>query len=269
MIQKEEKMEDKMKKVWNQFLSIPPKKSFGQPTRTFQKGDSVRIGNLSNCVVCEVKDYNGLTVYGVSYDSNRKYHGCVLKEDGFSYFPWYDIFELNKVKDSSFSKDDGIHIQFYNTTLESLLNKFYLHGVDMNPAYQRDYVWDDKDKESLLDSIFEGIEIGKFALIHNDYTHENGYEILDGKQRLSTLLDFYEDRLEYKGFKYSELSAKDKRTFLNKNVSIGETEGLTNEQIYLYFYKLNKCGKTMDEDHLKEVKDLLTSKEDLEEEIER
>lgn len=249
-------------RAWNQFLNLPSRKSFGQPTRTFHKGDSVQVGNLSNCVVCDVKDYEGLTVYGVSYDRNKN------TGNNFLYFPWYAVFESDKAKDSAFSKDDGIHIQFYNTTLESLLNKFYLHGVDMNPPYQRDYVWDDKDKESLLDSIFEGIEIGKFAFIHNDYTHKNGYEILDGKQRLSTLLDFYEDRIEYKGFKFSELSNQDKRTFLNKNVSIGETEGLTNEQIYLYFYKLNKCGKTMDEDHLNEIKDLLTSREDIEEEVE-
>lgn len=37
----------------------------------------------------------------------------------------------------------------------------------MNPNYQRDLVWDLKDKELLIESIFEGIEIGKFTFIYN------------------------------------------------------------------------------------------------------
>ena len=150
--------------------------------------------------------------------------------------------------------------------MESLLNKYYLSGVDMNPSYQRDYVWDDKDRESLLDSIFNHIEIGKFAFIEKDYSSDISFEILDGKQRLSTLLAFYENRFPYKGAYFDDLSPKDKYTFLDANVSVGTTREMSREQIYRYFYTLNKCGKVMDEAHLEHIKSLI---EESEKEIEQ
>ena len=237
-------LEEKKEIAWENYQRMPQQKSFGNPTYSFQVGDKIRMGNLQGCLVEEVtKDNSGNTLYGFIYTANQ--------EVCYMYAPWYKVrpFEIGK-GNTSFSKEDNIHIRFYNTSIESLLNKFYLSGVEMNPSYQRGYVWDDKDKEALLDSIFNHIEIGKFAFINRDYSYDINYEILDGKQRLSTLLDFYENRLSYKGVYFNDLSAKDRYTFLNANITIGETENLTMEQIYEYFYTLNKTGKVMDEKHL-------------------
>lgn len=77
--------------------------------------------------------------------------------------------------------------------------------------------WNQKDKELLLDSIFKNIDIGKFVLIHisDEEWHKRGlgYEILDGKQRLNTLIEFYENRIAYNGKCFNDLSGMDKRTF--------------------------------------------------------
>lgn len=239
----------KKKQAWNSYIQCPKNRSFGSPTYFHKVGDKIRIGALQNCIVDEVITHEGLVLYGFTYK----------RKDGvedYMYAPWYNTrpYEIGK-KETTFTQDDSIYIRFYNTSLESLLNKFYLSGVDMNPPYQRDYVWDDKDKEALLDSIFNHIEIGKFAFINKDYINGFHYEILDGKQRLSTLLDFYENRLPYKGAYYNDLSANDRYTFLNTPVTIGETENLTMEQIYQYFYKLNRCGKIMSEEHLKQIRE--------------
>jgi hypothetical protein len=254
-------LEEKKQKAWDSFEIIPKFKSFGAPTYTHNIGDKVRIGNLQNCVVDEVKIYNGDVIYGVKH-TDRTGEG-----ESYIYDPWYSVrpYEIG-VKNTTFTQENDIDIRFYNTNLDSLLNKFYLGGVDMNPSYQRDYVWDDKDKEALLDSIFNHIEIGKFAFIIKDYSHEVRYEILDGKQRLSTLLDFYENRLAYKGVYYNELSGKDRFTFLNTPVTIGETSELSKDQIYKYFYVLNKTGKVMDEAHLEKIKEQL---EDVEDDLDR
>ena len=89
----------------------------------------------------------------------------------------------------------------------------------MNPDYQRDYVWELSDKQLLIDSIFNNIDIGKFAFIHLDYKTWNktgyAYEILDGKQRLKTIIDFYENRFSYKGIYYNDLS---KHTYVAKSM---------------------------------------------------
>ena len=244
-------LDEKKEFAWKQMELLCRQRGFGNPTYEFKVGDQVRVGNLKDCVIKEKTSYKGNCIYGYTFND-----ASMNNNVGFQYSPWYHIrpYEIGR-GETAFSKEDSVRIQFYNTSLESLLNKFYLSGVDMNPVYQRDYVWDDKDKEALLDSIFNHIEIGKFAFIQRDYSFDVGYEILDGKQRLSTLLDFYENRLAYKGVYYNDLSAKDRFTFLNTPVSVGETNNLSMEQIYEYFYKLNRCGKVMSEEHLKKIKE--------------
>lgn len=257
-------LQDKKEKAWNSYTMIPKHNSFGKPTYSYKVGDKVRVGNLQNCVIDEATSYNGVVVYGFTHSEKNG-------EENYQYTAWYSIRPYERSGITNFAKEDDINIRFYNTSLESLLNKFYLSGVEMNPPYQRDYVWDDKDKEALIDSIFNHIEIGKFAFIHRDYTHDVGFEILDGKQRLSTLLDFYENRIPYKGVYYNDLSFKDRHTFLNANVSVGETENLSMEQIYKYFYTLNRCGKTMSEEHLEKIKESIDEmiEESKDEDLER
>lgn len=258
------KITNKIKdEAYKRYMIMEHFNSIGTPTYSFEIGQEVKVGNLSNCVVRDVKTTdNGLVIYGIEFDV-RKLQSTLIKHNGiddsgkeFEYFAWYNVRPLGLVKDTNFTKKDTIDITFYNTDVDSLLNKFYLHGVDMSPDYQRDYVWKDSDREALLDSIFNGIEIGKFAFIKHDYSEELLYEILDGKQRLTTLLDFYENRFAYKGYYFNELSGKDKYTFLNAKVTIGETGELTKKQIYEYFVKLNTTGKSMDKEHLDKIKEL-------------
>lgn len=111
--------------------------------------------------------------------------------------------------------------QFIESLLLKHLSEF--GGIDFMPPYQREYVWTDSDKEQLLDSIFMGSDIGKFTVRVLDdvewFERQLSYEIIDGKQRLMTLLNFYLNRFPYKGFYYNGLSAKDRRTFLDHTIS--------------------------------------------------
>ena len=155
--------EQKMQSALEHYILFKKHKSMGEPTYIHNIGEHVRYGNLKNCVICDVQEIDGEVVYGFSYGENG---------DNYMYDAWYDVRKDVSRGITNFSSNDEVRISFYNTTLESLLQKYYLSGVDMNPPYQRDYVWDDKDRESLLDSIFNHIEIGKFAFIEKDYSSD-------------------------------------------------------------------------------------------------
>lgn len=53
-----------------------------------------------------------------------------------------------------------------------------------------------------------------FVFVQRDYGYKGKlYEIIDGKQRLTALLEFNEDRFQYNGYYFSELSNADKNKF--------------------------------------------------------
>jgi len=84
------------------------------------------------------------------------------------------------------------------------------------------------------------------------------YEILDGKQRLTAITEFVEDRWKYKGFYFSELSFRDQHKLLDHNISYGYLENPSKEAIFETFIKVNTCGKPMASKHINHVKQLLS-----------
>ena len=78
-----------------------------------------------------------------------------------------------------------------------------IEEIDFNPPYQRyGNVWAEDKKQLLLDSILNGYDIPKFYLHYiTDFDNEinnsgMAYAIIDGKQRLQTLRDFFENKLK-------------------------------------------------------------------------
>lgn len=83
------------------------------------------------------------------------------------------------------------------------------------------------------------------------------YEVLDGKQRLSALQEFFEDRITYKGKYFSQLTQRDQNHFGNYSISLAESQNeLTEKQKLEYFIQLNTTGRVMDKQHLKKVETL-------------
>lgn len=229
-----------------------------EPTYAFNIGDEVRYGGMKKSIVDGIFEDGKMyllkcvqtnTNYGHPYDSTT-----------YRMTPWTNIRPMT-FGDTNFTKNDEVRLYFNNCTIESLLSRYYHFGVDMDPDYQRGYVWNMEDKLLLIDSIFANIDIGKFVFVRVNDTkwHETGisYEILDGKQRLSAIVEYYENRFPYNGKYYNELSAKDRRTFNEKSISMADLDSATQKTVYQCFLMLNRGGRQMDKAHLNHVAELL------------
>lgn len=112
------------------------------------------------------------------------------------------------------------------------------------PDYQRDAdQWDDRKKSIFIESLLNNLTIPAFFLGEDD---DRKYEVVDGQQRLTTILDFANNKfqispnedivyllpqaVQYRGKKYEELSAGLKNIFddypltiiyLPKNLPLG------------------------------------------------
>ena len=72
--------------------------------------------------------------------------------------------------------------------------------------YQRNYVWSLKNRSLLIESFIMNVPIPPIFLYEKDYSF---YEILDGKQRISSIVMFYNDEFALEGLEvWSELNGK-------------------------------------------------------------
>ncbi|WP_283747818.1 DUF262 domain-containing protein [Bacillus thuringiensis] len=226
------------------------------PTPTYQHkiGDSVNVSHLRNAKVEAV--YDDGRFYEISYQKSFRRGGEHKYTEKIAWFEWMKVRAIPDESATNFVKEDNVRLDFFQVTVNSLLHKLYHLGIDTSPFYQRDYVWSQEDKESLIDSIFNHIEIGKFVLVFRGYEGDM-YEVLDGKQRLSALQEFFEDRITYKGKYFSQLTQRDQNHFGNFSISLAESQNeLTEKQKLEYFIQLNTTGRVMDKQHLKKVETL-------------
>jgi hypothetical protein len=67
----------------------------------------------------------------------------------------------------------------------------YVYRIDLDADYQREKIWSREDQEKLLDSIIQNIDIPKLYLARIKGKENFDYECIDGKQRMTTLLNFF------------------------------------------------------------------------------
>lgn len=102
----------------------------------------------------------------------------------------------------------------------------------LSPEYQRNVIWDKSKQTAFIESLFMGIIIPPVYVVEvpgENILEENSYEVVDGKQRLSTIEKFIQNgfRLEEKSLEYY------KDWFGNQTFSVIQAENsvLTNEML--------------------------------------
>jgi hypothetical protein len=245
-----------------------------EPSVKWDVGDRVRYGAWDWTGI--LATYKGSRVYkcfSVTRQTNRNVPDETTGK--IHYEPWHNLNSYRSPEENEaiehFEQDEDIYFSFQQRDIQSLIRQYLnKYGLDLDPDYQRGHVWDIDQKVNLIDSIFKNIDIGKFAVIKRPWGPDGNrpltrklYEVLDGKQRITTIVDYYLGRFQYKGKYYNELGYRDQRHFTYFSVSYAESDYLTQEQKYRYFLKLNTTGTPVDPAHMDRVAGLLA------EEIER
>jgi hypothetical protein len=252
----------KEERLANDLQELRNYQRINEPTIFYKVGEHVQLGSIDKTTVLEVLD-NGkiLKVHVYSVNGKNQQNPGKISFDEHRYVAWHDLepyrtITANKEIEEIF-KEDEHNLNFLSSSIESLFDYYYRCNLDMEPDYQRGHIWTLEDKVALIDSIFNDIEIGKFVLILTGNS-KNQYEILDGKQRLTALVEFYEGRFKYKSKTFYELNRRDQSMFLRFHISYARTEEpMPSEMKYRYFLRLNTRGKEQDPKHIEYVKSLL------------
>lgn len=133
----------------------------------------------------------------------------------------------------------------------------------LNPNFQRGSVWSPQARSYLIDSILRGYPIPKLLLrteVDRD-TRRTKRDVVDGQQRLKTIIDFSEDRLilgakarEFKGLKYSQLDDDLKDQFLSYKLTCEQLLNASDDDVLEVFVRINSYAVPVSEAELRNAR---------------
>lgn len=150
--------------------------------------------------------------------------------------------------------------QPYDWTISTLRDKYERNLIDLQPEYQRDYVWDLKPElpSRLIESLLLQIPIPP---IYFGKMPGQKLEVIDGQQRLTTLIrfvrnDFHLQRLQrisaLNGKYFRDLSQEHQDTILDATIrSIVIDAGNNLNLRYEVFERLNRGSMPLNEQELR------------------
>lgn len=127
----------------------------------------------------------------------------------------------------------------------------------LNPSFQRRSVWSDKAKSYLIDTILRGKPIPKVFIRQklNVTTKLSIREVVDGQQRLRTILSFVRDGFavgrgqhpEFGGLRFSQLPEEAQSAFLSFEIAVDLLINLPDSEILDIFARLNSYAIVLNE----------------------
>jgi hypothetical protein len=148
----------------------------------------------------------------------------------------------------------------YSVTMmwHHLENWLHEQNVDMDPDYQRDYVWTQFQKEKYIEWILRNGASGKDIFFnHPGWFKEwkGRMEIVDGKQRVEAVLSFLNNKVKVYGYYLNQYA--DKLDYLTCNFTIHVLDLESRELVLKWYLDMNSGGTIHTETEIQKVKDLL------------
>jgi hypothetical protein len=109
----------------------------------------------------------------------------------------------------------AVSYDMYDMTVKQLVEMVSAKEINIAPEYQRHFVWDDARESELIESIYLGIPVPSLYMAANK---DGTWEVVDGVQRLSTLVHFVGNKSDLPSIKKAKaltISELKKLTALN------------------------------------------------------
>ena len=232
-------------------------------TKKFNIGNKVFINKeYKDCEIVEIENSSRFTIKG-----KKLVEGKWIEIENFK----LDIYQINRIEDKKNSeisneirtkKDEWEKIidrRNHDFKVCDLYKKLYEEQLELDPFYQRDYVWNLEQKRAYIENLFLGkavitptfIQVAKPKELRKDFS----------KQRLSTIFEFIENQFCLNdGIYFKNLNGRDKIELLFMDVKAIEilprnfSNQLTDKQKIELFLELNELGTKMSDEHIAKIK---------------
>lgn len=128
--------------------------------------------------------------------------------------------------------------------ISALINDIRQERLILQPEFQRNLVWNDRHKESFIDTILKGYPFPEIYIAQSGVDFETlttQQVVVDGQQRLSTILKYVSNELQCRDIpKFDDLNDQDKIDFLGYGVSVISLGNASSEIIKEVFRRINQ-----------------------------
>lgn len=122
----------------------------------------------------------------------------------------------------------------------------YSAKLNIRPAYQREFVYKDKQRDEVIHTIFKGFPLNSIYWVKNG----DLYELLDGQQRTISICDYFSGEFSVDEFYFHNLPEDKKEKFLNYELLVYICEGDESEKLE-WFKVINIAGEKLTEQELR------------------
>ena len=160
---------------------------------------------------------------------------------------------------------DDLTVTAITSSLGSFLDMYAEGEYDFDPEYQRGLVWTTEQKQAFIKALMIGKAEIQPIFIYNPTKRKARMEILDGKQRLTAILEYVRGNFEVEGLYYKDLNRSDIHIFnyvpmVYKEIKYYDHKvGLTNmpmQQKIELFLQVNGYGQHVSDEHLEKIKNM-------------
>jgi uncharacterized protein with ParB-like and HNH nuclease domain len=155
---------------------------------------------------------------------------------------------------------------FFSSLERELLKYKKECNLDLNPEFQRSYVWNDNQKEKYVEFLLRGGRSARDIYFNFPrYTKGTDFEevdpilnrmvIVDGKQRLSAILGFMQNEIKAFGYFYKDFTGviRNCKYYLTFNIN----QLTTRQDILNWYLDFNSGGTIHTEEELNKVRQLI------------
>ena len=122
--------------------------------------------------------------------------------------------------------------------------------LNIRPKYQREFVYEDKQQEAVVDTILKGFPLNTMYWVKNEASAEYEFEVLDGQQRSISICEYFIGEFAFDGLNFHNLPTDKQEDFLNYELNIYLCEGKDSEKLE-WFRVINIAGEKLTEQELR------------------
>lgn len=119
--------------------------------------------------------------------------------------------------------------------------------LDIRPPYQREFIYKDKQRDAVIETVFKGFPLNVMYWAVRDH---GGYEVIDGQQRTISICQFVAGDFAYNGRYFYNLQQDEKELVLNYSLMVYLCSGPDSEKLD-WFQTINIAGAQLTEQELR------------------